>query len=227
MNEDEGRENRKRMEVLGLSAAKPALKERVLLKIVIIGNTGYVDRKFNQNYRASLGADFLTKHVVINRKRVILQIWDTAGQEKYNSLGVAFFRGVDACILVYDINAHNTFDALNKWLVGFVDQANVKCPETFPYLLLGNKVDVDNGTHRQVSVKQAKDWCRSKGNVPYYETSAKDGLNVDNAFLHIAKIALAPHDEDIYREIMHELHLRSQEEQEEDEAVLSTPSCAC
>ncbi|KAK9163961.1 hypothetical protein Syun_004863 [Stephania yunnanensis] len=192
MNDDEKRENRKRSEVLGLSGAKPALKERVLLKIVIIGNTGYIDRKFNQNYRASLGADFLTKHVLINGKRVILQIWDTAGQEKYNSLGVAFYRGVDACILVYDVNARNTFAAINKWL------ANVKCPETFPYLLVGNKVDVDNGAHRQVSVKQAKDWCRSKGNVPYYETSAKDGLNVDNAFLHIAKIALAPHDKDIY-----------------------------
>ncbi|KAK9165707.1 hypothetical protein Scep_000898 [Stephania cephalantha] len=166
MNDDEKRENRKRSEVLGLSGAKRALKERVLLKIVIIGNTGL--------------------------------IWDTAGQEKYNSLGVAFYRGVDACILVYDVNARNTFAAINKWLVGFVDQANVKCPETFPYLLLGNKVDVDNGAHRQVSVKQAKDWCRSKGNVPYYETSAKDGLNVDNAFLHIAKIALAPHDKDMY-----------------------------
>ncbi|KEH15239.1 Rab GTPase-like protein G3A, partial [Medicago truncatula] len=69
--------------------------------------------------------------------------------------------------------------------------ANPSNPSTFPFILLGNKVDIDGGNSRVVSDKKAKDWCASKGNVPYFETSVKEDLNVDAAFLRIAKTALA------------------------------------
>ncbi|MBA0596085.1 hypothetical protein Gorai_012923 [Gossypium raimondii] len=58
-------------------------------------------------------------------------------------------------------------------------------------MLLGNKIDIDGGNSRVVSEKKAKDWCASKGNIPYFETSAKEDINVDAAFLSIAKSALA------------------------------------
>ncbi|PSS00029.1 Ras-related protein like [Actinidia chinensis var. chinensis] len=66
-------------------------------------------------------------------------------------------------------------------------------------MLLGNKIDIDGGNSRVVSEKKAKEWCASKGNIPYFETSAKEDINVDAAFLSIAKTALAnEREQDIY-----------------------------
>ena len=63
----------------------------------------YVKQKFSGQYKATIGADFLTKEIMLDDKLVTLQIWDTAGQERFQSLGVAFYRGADACVLVYDV----------------------------------------------------------------------------------------------------------------------------
>ncbi|CAL5095817.1 unnamed protein product [Urochloa decumbens] len=165
-----------------------ASRRRTLLKVIILGDSGvgktslmnqYVNKKFSNQYKATIGADFLTK-----------EIWDTAGQERFQSLGVAFYRGADCCVLVYDVNSMKSFDNLNNWREEFLIQASPSDPDNFPFVLLGNKVDVDGGNSRVVSEKKAKAWCASKGNIPYFETSAKDGTNVEDAFQCIVKNAL-------------------------------------
>lgn len=159
----------------------------------------YVHKKFSQQYKATIGADFVTKELQIDDRLVTLQIWDTAGQERFQSLGVAFYRGADCCVLVYDVNYLKSFDTLDNWHDEFLKQANPSNPSTFPFILLGNKVDVDGGNSRVVSEKKAKEWCASKGNIPYYETSAKEDFNVDAAFQCVAKLALEnDRDQDIY-----------------------------
>ncbi|KAE8655664.1 Ras-related protein Rab7 [Hibiscus syriacus] len=150
-----------------------ASRRRMLLKVIILGDSGFVNRKFSNQYKATIGADFLTK-----------EIWDTAGQERFQSLGVTFYRGADCCVLVYDVNVLKSFDNLNNWREEFLIQASPDDPENFPFVVLGNKVDVE------VSEKKAKAWCASKGNIPYFETSAKEGFNVDAAFECITKNAL-------------------------------------
>uniref|UniRef100_A0A3Q7G6P9 Ras-related protein Rab7 n=1 Tax=Solanum lycopersicum TaxID=4081 RepID=A0A3Q7G6P9_SOLLC len=158
----------------------------------------YVHKKFSQQYKATIGADFVTKELQIDDRLVTLQIWDTAGQERFQSLGVAFYRGADCCVLVYDVNVMRSFDNLDNWHEEFLKQANPPDPKTFPFILLGNKIDIDGGNSRVVSEKKAKEWCTSKG-IPYFETSAKEDINVDAAFLSIAKTALAnEHEQDIY-----------------------------
>ncbi|RYR48256.1 hypothetical protein Ahy_A07g034267 isoform D [Arachis hypogaea] len=100
--------------------------------------------------------------------RLFWQIWDTTGQERFNSLGAAIYR---------DLNDH----------------------EAFPFVLLGNKVDVDGGNSRKVTEKKAREWCASRGNLPYFETFAKEGYNIEDAFLNVAKIASEnEHTQDIY-----------------------------
>ncbi|KAL3621495.1 hypothetical protein CASFOL_036407 [Castilleja foliolosa] len=69
--------------------------------------------------------------------------------------------------------------------------ANPSDAKTFLFILLGNKIDIDGGNSRVVSEKKANEWCASKGNIPYFETSAKEDYNVYPAFLCIAKVSLA------------------------------------
>ncbi|KAG9395029.1 Small GTPase superfamily [Carpediemonas membranifera] len=174
-----------------------APKKKVLLKIIILGDTGvgktslmnrFVNQKFTATYKATIGADFLTKEVTVNGQRVTMQIWDTAGQERFQSLGVAFYRGADACVLVYDVNQPKSFDDLESWSQELIVQACPQSHETFPFVCLGNKVD-KAGPNRAVPKKKAKTWCDSKS-MPHFETSAKEATNVDEAFRKVAEIAL-------------------------------------
>lgn len=77
------------------------------------------------------------------------QLWDTAGQERFQSLGVAFYRGADCCVLVYDVNSSKSFETLDSWRDEFLIQANPQNAENFPFVVLGNKIDVEENK-RQV-----------------------------------------------------------------------------
>jgi Ras-related protein Rab-7A len=187
-----------------------ASRKKVLLKVIILGDSGvgktslmnqYVNGKFSNSYKATIGADFLTKEVMIDDKLVTLQIWDTAGQERFQSLGVAFYRGADACILVYDITNPNSFEKLNKWRSEFINQANISEPDNFPFVVIGNKVDKEG--QRAVPKSNAAQWCKSfEGKaIPLYETSAKENSKVEGCFLEGAQMAMNNHDKavaDVY-----------------------------
>merc|ERR1712167_43258 len=182
-----------------------ATRKKVLLKVIILGDSGvgktslmnqYVNKKFSNQYKATIGADFLTKEVMVEDRMVTMQIWDTAGQERFQSLGVAFYRGADSCVLVFDVNVAKTFENLDSWRDEFLIQAGPRDPDNFPFVVLGNKIDLDS---RVVSQKRALAWCQAKGNIPYFETSAKEAINVEQAFQVIAKNALKQdNDDDIF-----------------------------
>lgn len=75
---------------------------------------------------------------------ISFQIWDTAGQERFQSLGVAFYRGADCCVLVFDVVSPTSFKDLDSWRDEFLIQASPRDPENFPFVVLGNKVDMEN-----------------------------------------------------------------------------------
>jgi len=193
-----------------------ATRKKVLLKVIILGDSGvgktslmnqYVNRKFSNQYKATIGADFLTKDVMIDDRLVTMQIWDTAGQERFQSLGVAFYRGADCCVLVYDVTNPNSFKSLDSWRDEFLIQAPPRDPENFPFVVLGNKVDLEN---RAVSTKRAQTWCQSKTDIPYFEVSAKEAINVEQAFQTIARNALLRENQentDLYNEFPDQIRL--------------------
>jgi Ras-related protein Rab-7A len=152
----------------------------------------FVNNKFSSQYKATIGADFLTKEVMVDDKQVTMQIWDTAGQERFQSLGVAFYRGADCCVLVYDVNNTSSFDHLDQWREEFLIQAGPEDPDNFPFVVIGNKIDL--GDQRVVPLKRAQAWCLAKSNIPHFETSAKNASGVDQAFQVIAKNALGKDD---------------------------------
>mmetsp|Transcript_12482 Transcript_12482/g.22062 ORF Transcript_12482/g.22062 Transcript_12482/m.22062 type:complete len:213 (-) Transcript_12482:124-762(-) len=181
-----------------------ASRKKVLLKVIILGDSGvgktslmnqYVNKKFTNQYKATIGADFLTKEVMIDDKLVTMQIWDTAGQERFQSLGVAFYRGADCCVLVHDLTVPKTFESMESWRDEFLIQASPRDPDNFPFVVLGNKADLES--KRKVTAARAQQWCKSKNNIPYHETSAATAQNVEEAFQEIARRALKQeHSED-------------------------------
>ncbi|KAK9767987.1 hypothetical protein K7432_001757 [Basidiobolus ranarum] len=174
-----------------------------ILKVVLIGDGGvgktslrnqFIHKRFTNAYKATIGADFIAKEINLeDGKKIMLQIWDTAGQERFQSLGVAFYRGADACVLVYDVNNYLTFEHLERWRTEFLKQAGVADPTEFPFVMIGNKIDIDE---RVVSRRQAKAFAlRHSGKVmeiPCFEASAKEGTNVEQAFSYIAKMVKIP-----------------------------------
>jgi len=178
-------------------------RKKVLLKVSSVGKTSlmnmYVNRKFNNQYKATIGADFLTKEVMVahngDQRLVTMQIWDTAGQERFQSLGVAFYRGADACILVFDLTAKKSFDNLDTWREEFLVQSGPPDSDSFPFVVLGNKCDLKDS--RVVNNKQAIEYCKAKGIMSkdketpmFFETSAKDSKDVNKAFTCVATLAL-------------------------------------
>jgi Ras-related protein Rab-7A len=184
-------------------------RKKALLKIIILGDTGvgktslmnqYVNNRFSTQYKATIGADFLTKDITIDNKMVTIQIWDTAGQERFQSLGVAFYRGADCCVLTYDITNSNSFKSLETWRDEFLVQARLvvfllflyvlfspRDPENFPFVLLGNKID--NEAKRAVSSRRAESWCQSKNNMPYFEVSYSDHSFLGDIYRYQRKTA--------------------------------------
>eukprot|EP01010_Urceolus_cornutus_P000837 NODE_1343_length_955_cov_754.207506_g1035_i0.p1 GENE.NODE_1343_length_955_cov_754.207506_g1035_i0~~NODE_1343_length_955_cov_754.207506_g1035_i0.p1 ORF type:complete len:210 (-),score=30.20 NODE_1343_length_955_cov_754.207506_g1035_i0:259-888(-) len=183
-------------------------RKKVLLKVIILGDSGvgktslmnqYVNRKFDTRYKATIGADFLTKELEVEGTLVTLQIWDTAGQERFQSLGSAFYRGADACILVFDLTSQESFQHLTSWHDEFIIQAG----QNKDFVLIGNKNDLED--KRVVSQKGALAWCSKHSQddenpIPHFETSAKENFNVEQAFYSVAKNALKKTavEEDVY-----------------------------
>lgn len=171
------------------------MSKKQLLKVIILGDSGvgktslmhqYVSKKFDNRYKATIGADFLTKEIELDGQTVALQIWDTAGQERFQALGSAFYRGADACILVFDLTQADTFQHLSSWMDEFNLQAGKR-----DCVLIGNKSDLQE--KRAVKDTLAKQWCdknKEDNEISYFETSAKDDLGVEQAFLSVAKAAL-------------------------------------
>ncbi|KAF9808591.1 hypothetical protein IEO21_07807 [Rhodonia placenta] len=135
------------------------------IKVVVIGASGvgktslrsqYVSGRFTTGYRATIGADFITKslpHHSALDETITLQIWDTAGQERFSSLSSAFFRGADAAILMFDVNQPDTLQALQRWWSDFREKAPVPDDELedFCCVVVGNKIDVPETQGSRVS----------------------------------------------------------------------------
>jgi len=180
-----------------------ASKKKQLYKVIIVGDSGvgktsllnqYVNQRYTQQYRATVGADFLAKEVMVDDRLITLQIWDTAGQERFQSLGGAFYRGADCCVLTFDLTNAKSFESLDNWREEFLAQGAPKDPENFPFIVIGNKVDRE--TERKVPTAKAQSWCKNHGNIEYFEVSAKDNISVEDAFQVVAKQAASREKED-------------------------------
>mmetsp|Transcript_17959 Transcript_17959/g.25060 ORF Transcript_17959/g.25060 Transcript_17959/m.25060 type:complete len:251 (-) Transcript_17959:2602-3354(-) len=156
-------------------------RKRVLKKIIFVGDPDvgktsflymYLEKKF-QNRRSTIGADFATKEVLINDTPVTLQIWDTAGREKWAHPGIAFFRGADGVIMFYDTTNKRSFENIAKWREDILKHA-----QNASVILVGTKTDLEN--KRQVRMEDAEELAQA-WNIPCIEVSSKEDLGVQEA----------------------------------------------
>lgn len=159
-------------------------------KVMLIGDscvgktcllTRFKDGKFlSGTFISTVGIDFRNKVVTVDGSKVKLQIWDTAGQERFRSVTHAYYRDAHALLLLYDVTSKNSFDNTRAWLAEVHEYAQ----DDVVIMLIGNKCDVngDRVVRREDGERLAREY-----NVAFMETSAKTGLNVDLAFMAVAR----------------------------------------
>ena len=113
-------------------------------------------------------------------KEVKLQIWDTAGQDRFRSINKNYYKGSHGIILIYDVTSLKTFENVKSW----VSQIHEEISDKVVIYLVGNKIDMDD--ERKVQTEEGQKLAEELG-VPFVETSTKSGENIDNIFSDITE----------------------------------------
>jgi Ras-related protein Rab-7A len=129
----------------------------------------------------------LTKSLQKEEDTIQLQIWDTAGTERYNSMGQSFYRNSEACVLVFDLTLPDSFKNVENWRKDFLSSLNPPDPNTYPFILVGNKSDIKNNI--LVNNDEIDAYCKEHNNMPYFATSAKEDINLEETFAKVADLA--------------------------------------
>lgn len=158
-------------------------------KVVIAGDASvgktslirrYCEGMFEQSRIMTIGVDFQIKIVNLGEQKIRLSIWDVAGQERFGSFRDTFYRGARAVALVYDTTLEESFTNLVRWR----DEI-LRIVPAVPMVVIGNKSDLE----RIVASEQARHWA-STYKMPFLETSAATGQNVDSLFMGLAHLAV-------------------------------------
>ena len=167
-------------------------KKFINLKIILVGDVSvgktsvlerYINNNFKDDYTCTIQAEQKTK--IINEDSntsIRMDIWDTAGQEKFRSLTRQYYRDSQGAIIVFDITKKKTFDSLQTWIDDIQDYSD----KDIPIIIVGNKSDLID--EREVSENNINEFLNDK--YTYFEVSAKYGNNIDLAFNKMKKLIM-------------------------------------
>ena len=155
-----------------------------LVKLLLIGDSGtgkssillrFADDSFTESFLATIGVDFKIRTIDFGGKIVKLQIWDTAGEERFRTITSSYYRGAHGIFVVYDTSDENTYRSVPQWL----EEIKKYAREDVSVMLMGAKCDL--ATTKKVNFSKAKEFANSKG-ILFAELSAKYSINIDQAF---------------------------------------------
>ena len=165
-------------------------KEEILsFKILLLGDTEvgktsyilrFCDDKFSENSLTTIGLDTKTKYIKVNDKKIQLIIWDSAGQERFNSIAKNTFKGAHGLILMYAVNKKKTFRAIKEWLNNIKEGIDIK---KVGLLIVGNKIDLPL-EEREVDEEMVNS-LRENEDIEIIEGSAKNNINVNECFIKL------------------------------------------
>ena len=165
-------------------------KKEFLYKILLLGDSSvgktcflmrYTDNTFQEIHMSTIGLDYKLKNVQLDDgKMVKIQIWDTAGQDRFRSITKNYYKGAHGIILIYDITNKKSFENVRNW----INQIKEEVSEKVSIILVGNKIDDEE--HRVVSTEQGEKMANDFG-LMFFECSAKSGVNIDSTFNELVK----------------------------------------
>ena len=162
-----------------------------IFKLILIGNScvgkssiiqRYIQKTFNDEYTCTIGVDFFMKTLDINDNLIKLQLWDTAGTEKFKSITTGYYRGANAAFVVFDLTSRISFDSVSEWIQNYYNYSNPNSEKNV--VLIGNKSDLKE--NREISDEEINKFAINN-NIKYFETSAKNGNNIEECFYYIAE----------------------------------------
>ena len=160
------------------------MKPDYTFKYIVVGNAfvgksniiyRFVQGKFNENYKATINLDFSYKNLKIGDKIYRVQLWDTVGQEEFQSISRGYYKSGVCALVVYDITNRESFNNVSTW----VEECKNNGPSTISLVLVGNKIDLED--KRQITYEEGEDYA-NQNNMQFFETSALNGSNIDKMF---------------------------------------------
>ncbi|ORY72040.1 P-loop containing nucleoside triphosphate hydrolase protein [Pseudomassariella vexata] len=161
-----------------------------VLKVLIIGPSGagksalllrYCDDQFDpESSTATIGIDFKSKKLAVRGKAYRLNVFDTAGQERFRTLSTSYYRGAHGVILVYDIASRKSFLSMERW----IDEARANAAPDAALYLVGSKLDKVSSGGRAISFDEGKAFAESHG-AGFCEVSSKTRENVRKPFVDV------------------------------------------
>ena len=170
------------------------------VKFIVVGNQAvgktnlihcFATGDFKADYAITLGIDYLTSKVQIDNKNFQLELWDTAGSEKFRSITKGYYKNSTCAIIVYDITEEKSFQDVILWLEDCKKYTN----KNIQLILVGNKIDLN--FNRVITTEQGKQLADDNG-MSFYETSALKGININDVFIDACKIISKNIDEGKY-----------------------------
>ena len=150
----------------------------------------YANGIFNLAYLATTSLEFFRKDDEINNKIVRIELWDSAGTEKFHSLTSGFFRNAQGIMVMFDVTNPTSFENIRNWTESIKMHLSSEL-NSIPVIIIGNKIDL---LEREIKTDEAKKYCKELG-FKYFETSAKTGENVNGTIKYLVKEVLKIRDE--------------------------------
>ena len=167
------------------------MTDELVYKVLLLGDSSvgktcfllrYCDKSFQEAHLSTIGLDYRLKSMTLqNDKNIKLQIWDTAGQDRFRAITKNYYKGANGIILIYDVTNKQSYENVKNWLMQIKEEAN---PNVIIYLA-GNKIDVEED--QRVITTEDGQKIADEYKLPFKETSAKNGINVNEIFQELVE----------------------------------------
>ena len=177
------------------NTSKNNKKNKIILKILTLGDSAvgksallvrYTQNKFNSGYLSTVGIDYQSKKINYQNRDIEMQIWDSAGQEKYRAISKQYYKKANGILLLYDVTSRESFLGIKEWIRDINNMVTMK-----PSLILvGNKIDLE----RKVLTEEGEELSK-KYNAMFFETRAATGKGIEELFQALLENIMKDYDE--------------------------------